>query len=433
MNIYEEWGFADNPFKTTALNPNEEGIKLLAGRKGEVKRFMRRLYNQPQVVTIEGFNGVGKTSIVNVGIYESYIQYIKSGKSSSLFIPCIKTFQIDKETKSTDFINSVLIEAAQTISKYKDDLKKLGVKIPSEFNSVESWLNTTHNETKQYSGGLGFVQAGYGESSEINTSKGFSENGIASLISNCLVKIFPKKDKGGIVCIIDNLEIIDSSNVARQVIEELRDTMFNVQGLRWVICGSLGIVSSVISSPRLEGLMHDPIKVDGIQTAYLNEVFKNRISYYKKNNNYYLPLSLSSFMMLYDILKKNIRNTLKYSNDFCLWIDDNDLTPTTKNEKEDLFIEWINQKCINYHDSIKNRIKPQSFKLFRDILIIGGECSFSDFEMFEVISKNEMKEIVKELEAAGLIVSVVDENDRRRKSIQITPKGWFISHHMGVC
>ncbi|MEM8584104.1 MAG: hypothetical protein AAGF87_07545 [Bacteroidota bacterium] len=432
MNISEDLGFSDNPFKTTALDPNEEGIKLLAGRKGEVKRFMRRLYNQPQVVTVEGFNGVGKSSIVNVGIYESYIRYIKSGRESSLFIPCIKTFQIGKDTKSANFINSVLIEAAQTISRYKGDLVKLDIKIPKEFSAVEAWLNTTHNKTKQYSGGIGLIQGGYGEHSEINTSKGFSENGISVLISKCLESIFPNKTKGGIVCIIDNLEIIDSSNTARQVIEELRDTMFNVQGLRWIICGSLGIVSSVISSPRLEGLMHDPIKVDGIDTAFLNELYKNRVSYFKLRNNYYLPITVSSFMMLYDILRKNIRNTLKYANDFCLWIDDNNLHPSAKDEKENLFIEWINLKCIEYHGSIKSRIKSQSFKLFRDMLIVGGECSFSDFEVFEVISKNEMRELVKELEAAGLIVSVVDENDRRRKSIQITPKGWFISHHLGV-
>ena len=53
-----------------------------------------------------------------------------------------------------------------------------------------------------------------------------------------------------------------------------------------------------------------------------------------------------------------------------------------------------------------------------------------DYELFDFTSSQRMKNCVKSLESVGLLISVIDENDNRRKSIQITPKGWFVSHAM---
>lgn len=39
-----------------------------------------------------------------------------------------------------------------------------------------------------------------------------------------------------------------------------------------------------------------------------------------------------------------------------------------------------------------------------------------------------MRPHVKDLEDAGLLVSTQDEGDKRRKTIQITPKGWLVNY-----
>ncbi len=121
MNIYQEWGFKDSPFKTTALPPSALGKKLLVGRDKELQSLLRRLYNPPKIVTIEGLNGVGKTSLVNVAAYKAYEAYLNR-ESDYLFIPCCQTFQLKPDQNAGTFIDEVLMAVAQTLI---DEAKKV--------------------------------------------------------------------------------------------------------------------------------------------------------------------------------------------------------------------------------------------------------------------------------------------------------------------
>src|SRR5690606_25639375 len=117
------------------------------------------------------------------------------------------------------------------------------------------WLNAPQLNSFQ-AGGFGF-QGGY--TSETNTGQGFERSGFRKAITTWLEYIFPDADAGGVICTMDNLELLQSSETARGILEKLRDELFNTHGIRWVLCGSLGIIYGVVSSPRLEGYMHTPI------------------------------------------------------------------------------------------------------------------------------------------------------------------------------
>ncbi|MBK7684041.1 MAG: hypothetical protein IPJ26_16990 [Bacteroidetes bacterium] len=54
--------------------------------------------------------------------------------------------------------------------------------------------------------------------------------------------------------------------------------------------------------------------------------------------------------------------------------------------------------------------------------------SFSDFEKLDFPNINTFKTAIKGLEKLGLVTTVVDENDSRRKSIQVLPKGYFFAY-----
>lgn len=128
------------------------------------------------------------------------------------------------------------------------------------------------------------------------------------------------------------------------------------------------------------------------------------------------------------MLKWNIRNTLKYANDYCVWIDDKGIKPIMKDEKENAFMDWLSEKSCRYLDDAINQIRPRTFKLFQDAIELEGVFALGDYELFEYQSPQAMRNCIKSLESVGLVISVVDENDNRRKSIQITPKGWFVSN-----
>lgn len=52
---------------------------------------------------------------------------------------------------------------------------------------------------------------------------------------------------------LDNLEIVQTAGEARARLDELRDRLFNIPQLRWVLCESRGIVSRA-RTERLSGV-----------------------------------------------------------------------------------------------------------------------------------------------------------------------------------
>lgn len=423
MNIYKEWGFIENPYRTIPLPATKEGKDLLVGREKETKRFLTRLYNPPSLVTVEGLNGVGKTSLINVAVYETYESFFE-GNSENLFIPCERTFQLSSGKDPEEFIDEVLIEVAQTLIKRSEELKNLGFPIPKNSQQVNKWLNKTHIETFQ--GVVG--PFGIGKTSETNTSKGFERSGFRAAIRNWLEEIFPYGINGGVVCIIDNLEILETSSKAKKSIEELRDLLFNFPGIRWVLCGALGIVKSLAATPRLEGLLHDPIDIYGIKQEFAEKIFNTRIEYSRKTRDYYMPLTADSFEILFDVLNQNIRNTLAECDQFCMYVHDNELILDSKEDKETEFIGWLDSKSSSNYESVKNQLKPRALKLFKDILFHGDSFSPSDFNLFGFNSVPAMRPQIKDLEDVGVIQSSKDESDNRRKSIQLTSKGYFVGY-----
>src|SRR5262245_29826871 len=86
VTIWEQFGFRENPYTTSPITANEEGVRLLVGRDKELKRLWAYLSSTSTHPTIEGANGVGKTSLVAVAGFQA-VQAHREGRSSQLFIP----------------------------------------------------------------------------------------------------------------------------------------------------------------------------------------------------------------------------------------------------------------------------------------------------------------------------------------------------------
>lgn len=114
MNIYEEWGFRSNPFETLPLPANKKGSRLMVGREGAARRIRKGLVSSNKYVTVEGLNGVGKTSVINVSVFDAAAEQIEKG-AGPLFIPCRKTFQLASGRSADDFKFEVLSEICQTL------------------------------------------------------------------------------------------------------------------------------------------------------------------------------------------------------------------------------------------------------------------------------------------------------------------------------
>jgi len=423
MNIYQQWGFTQSPFSTTSLPASEDGERLLIGREKELESLIRRIFNPPKLATVEGLNGVGKTSLVNVAAYKAYQRSIDS-KDSTLFIPCNQTFQLSSTQSADDFVQEVLFAVAQTLILYEDGFSSRGISL--DLSSLNDWLNMPH--LKAYQGALGPVSLG--QSAETNTSIGFERSGLNRQVLRCLSQAFPIPEAGGVICVIDNLELLESSKNARNIVEQLRDKLFTLIGLRWVLCGALGIVLGVASSPRLEGLLHSPVEVGSISDDIVKEVLASRTQVFsKEKDTEYLPITENDFEDLYDILNKNLRSLLGKADDYCQWVADRK-APVSTEDKRIAFKEWLNDQAERAYQAFKSKLKPRAIRVFEDAIKKGGVFAPSDYEEFEFNSIEAIRPHVKDLEDAGILVSTQDEGDKRRKTIQITAKGWLVFYAM---
>ena len=118
---YVDWGFSSNPFDTTSLSPNETGSKLLVDRDDLIKTIQQRISAGTKVVTIEGLNGVGKTSLINVAVFRHFKARLSSERGPFL-VPCRSSFQLIPSESAEVFRRRVLIEIAQTLIEKKNDL-----------------------------------------------------------------------------------------------------------------------------------------------------------------------------------------------------------------------------------------------------------------------------------------------------------------------
>ncbi|HCF0721423.1 TPA: hypothetical protein NH706_006256 [Pseudomonas aeruginosa] len=418
--IYNRWKFKKSPFQTTSLPATELGDKLLVGRETEVDSLIRKIASPPKLATLEGLNGVGKTSIVNIASYRLFRDYIESGKGT-LYIPCRKIFQLSAEQDSESFIDQVLMEVAQTLIEKAQELKEKGVTIQTK--ALDKWLNSPQINT--YQGGVWLVQGGM--QSETNTSTGFERSGFRKIVLSWLEQIF--ENEGGVVCTIDNMELLQSSDAARDILEKLRDELLNVNGLRWVLCGALGIVYGVVASPRLEGYLHKPIEIKSINDQHAGDILTSRIQAYSNDPKYYLPLQAEEFTSLYETLQGNLRSVLSYSDDFCQWVADRHI-PITNEEKTSCFNEWIMEQAKSAHDAVLQELRPKAVEVFKNAIALGGIFSPSDFDRFGFNSIPAFRPHIRDLEAVGVLVSTQDDGDKRRKTIQVTPKGWMVDYYI---
>lgn len=422
MSVYEEWGFRSNPFETHPLAPDELGKALLVGRDDELMRLRRRLENPPRIPCLEGPNGVGKTSLVNVAAYTSYSSF-QQNPDRIMLIPCRRVFQLRPERPLQDFVSEVYREVFQTLLEQSRYLEGEHVSVSGEHEKLDRWLNAPELKSFQ----AGFSPVSLGVASSQNQAEGFAQSGFNNAVRQWLAEIFPTPQSGGVVCVIDNLELLQTSDVARRQLEALRDELLTLPGLRWVLCGALGVVLGVASSPRLEGHLVSPIQVGGIQDEYVSNIFASRVDAFSEGDeDCYLPIMVDDFHYLYTILDGNLRSVLGYTDDYCQWAADSSL-PQTIEEKRAFFDEWLSDLCRSAFESAREQLKPRAWRVFEDAVAVDGVFSPSDYEHFQFNSVMAFRPHVRDLEAAGLVVSTQDDGDKRRKTIQVTPKAWLVN------
>ena len=222
-----------------------------------------------------------------------------------------------KDEDANAFCAVVFRRVAQTLLNHRKDLQSLG-QLPVEASRLDAWLNSPiveHiNGALSLGGSVGIPgvasvtsTAGGSSNRQLNTSAGFTDQGFEQLVKQWLNQIFSVEGNGGVVCVIDNLELLESGVQARRTLEALRDRLFSVNGLRWVFCGANGVIHSLAASHRLGAFLNTPIlEVAHVKPTTLEPLLRARLREFamgdEKQIEGRLPIRMADLRTLYQIV-----------------------------------------------------------------------------------------------------------------------------------
>ncbi|WP_313517748.1 winged helix DNA-binding protein [Pseudomonas sp.] len=424
---YQSWGFTDSPFKAIPLGANSRDENLLIGRDQEIQRLSTLLKKTDKWTVVDGEIGSGKTSLINVATYKIYREYLKA-PSGTLLIPATRTIQIEEKTTTENFCRETYQIIAESIIAKQSELAKhlVNYKLDS-FKKIESLLNSP--TITSIGGTLGPI--GISNNSIPNESPTFTEAGFNSLIQSWLDELFGESttNKGGVVIIIDNLELLKTSKTIRDILENLRDKVLNKTGIKWVLCGANGVIAATAST-RLTGYLQRTLQVENIPVTKSDEILESRIkAYHRDSAEAYLPFNPENFKTLHSILNKNLRDLLgkvdSYNEEI---MDSSDENPKSEIEKDEKFSNWLSEDSKEAHELTQRYSTKKSWSILVSAKSTGSFAS-SEHERFGYTQQSNFSAAIRELSRLGLIEITSDEDDNRRKNITLTSKAYYALYH----
>jgi hypothetical protein len=351
MSLWTDLGFRDNPYSTTPIRPTRTGARLLVGREKPLRRLIRGITSADTLPTVEGDNGVGKTSLVAVAGYD-LLRAFDGKETTQLFLSLPDAFQLLPTDNLIEFRRRVYYAVARAFIEQNKRLKLAGLS-PPDTDDVERWLQAP--VIKAGGGGIQVLGSGANvdRSAAINEGEGFRDDGFQATIDGWLAECFPSRELGGFICLIDNLELLETSQAARRQLEALRDSMLNRPGLRWVLCGARGIVRSAASSARLHGVLSDPIELGPLSDAMVSEAINRRIKIFASHGEVYAPVNTDGFTHIYRVLNRNLRDALKYCEDYSLWLDEQGERPDNYNARWELLESWLADRAQRFDQATR--------------------------------------------------------------------------------
>lgn len=316
-------------------------------------------------------------------------------------------------------------EIAQTLIGSVEAFRTARLELP-DIEGLDKWLNSP--QYRQGGGGAAGFSGNYG--STVNDATGFAESGFASAVREELARCFPTAGTGGVICVLDNLELLQTSAVARRALESLRDRVFNIPGLRWVLCGSRGIVSRA-RSERLSGIFAAPLVLGPVPDEDSINLISRRIDYHGEPDAA-APVTPQAFDHLYRALHANLRDGLAWAQQFSQWLYTEFVVPGVdipdEDDRRQLLEAWLAEQADAAHS--QTRVQPRVWQFFVELARAGGRAGMSEWERYGFSKQQQLVTSVTSLVNANLVNRETDPENASRSIAVVTPQGWLVFFHL---
>jgi len=435
FDYYVKWGFEQNPFLVRSLQPDAQGKRLLVGRDEEVAVLCRRLHKEGKITCLDGHVGVGKTSVVNIAARKCLDAYL-ARETTQLLIPCRTSFQLRKDEDTEEFCARVFVEVAQTLLEARGEIKQIGFDM-DRAEQLNTWLNAPIATTINV-GISAYLTAGTAKT--LNGTSGFSSSGLERMITEWLGLIYKSRNSGGVICIIDNLELLETAVTARRTLEALRDRLFAVHGLRWVFCGADGVIHSLAASPRISAFLSTPVDIENISASCVQPLLHARIQEFcREPERAYLPITNDDFRRLYVLINRNLRDLLGMADEYCENVADLGVTPQSDEQKSVRFNKWLDKATVQRYVDLKSRISNSAWGILDTAMSdqFKGSFGVGNFGAFktasrETLSNSTYRRYLNELTKHKLLSRSIEDEESddvgRRDVYTVTGTGALVHY-----
>lgn len=431
--VWYQLGYAGNPYSVLDLRGDEEGSALLVGRERELKAIRMALLSSGGIPTVEGPIGSGKTSLLNVFAHRIHCESV-SERAGRLYLPSAQRFQMVGDART--FESSVYMSVAQTLIQHSAAFKLVGLPRP-KVKELQKWLNSPIN----HSGGLSVSWPGAGAGvslgSTVNDASGFERSGFPRAVQFELQRCFPS-DGGGIICVLDNVELAESPASARRLIEAVRDTCFRVPQLRWIICGSRGMVSR-LRTERMSGILQAPTLVQPLPREFAGHAVAKRLERLSLNEESVPPVSPQEFLTLYDALHQNLRDAMSYAERYSRQILQGRPLEVHHVNRSEAFLQWLRGQANQVVTAATSVVHNEDWRAFHLVCTQGGRVVQdellghlrSQWHLGKASpSKNTANALSRRLVTANLVSQEVHPERGKRTIYAVTPDGWLANWYL---
>ena len=428
MGVWGHYGFRSSPYSTSALQVADADESLLVGRDHELRIVLRDLMSGTQMVALEGDYGVGKSSLAAVAT--SMASRWRGDKSSiaPLFLAPGRPLELEEKDTASSLERRAYFQVAGSILTNEDRLAREGITL-KQLNDFRHWLTTPTGGG--WSAGIGAsfpavigANLSGGRAKASNTSAGFTESGIITLIDSWLAAMFATPEAGGVILLLDNLEVLGRFPKGVQVFESLRDKLFKRQGLRWIISGAEGTVRAALSTPKMSGVFPEPIDIAPLPHDLVKSAIERREAVFRARSDAKLPVSPEAFEEAYIATGRNLRITLGLAERFSLRTEPGDMAWMTPEQRDARFWDWRVREGQRVIQQVSEKVTETRWRVLTTLVSqFDGFATSANATDFGYKSWSSLQPHIQALASLNLVTFTTDEQDGRRRTITATETG----------
>jgi len=321
MSLWHRLGFDENPYFTTPIQVDAEGLELFVGRGSEIRRLISKWDEKDRSITVVGGNiGTGKTSFLNVCQYLCLTGKRDFGLTYDppRLVPAFRKVQLEQEQSVDELLLRIIRATAESIRTASEQDK---LDQPTEVKDVCGWLESLSSATSASTGG-GVTVLGTGANGLRATST--SHRDPEKLGFDSLLSIFERLARAarglssyrGVIVAIDNIEMVETSRVIG-LLNDFRDTLFSVTGIWWVLIGQRGLYDLIAAdAPRVsQRIKGTETALDGLSWEDFQLAIQIRIAHQRRRTDAVAPIGDELLRALFDASNGEIRYVFKMADE----------------------------------------------------------------------------------------------------------------------